>query len=176
MSRSLITLAEKVKLLFDKIKRPDGKQFTYDYLKNMTEIEPSTVSRIRSGQNQDPSFMSIIRLARAFDVSLDYFAADMTDSEAQTYLKEYRNSNNGRSYFDELRANAQQRSTARVESLALRASHLDSEALEAVEMMVNYVLKQKGVPVPDGSIIDEEVSQKSDQGKIDIAVPNLRNV
>lgn len=145
MARSLISLSEKVQLLFDNIKRPDGKQFTYDYLKNTTDIEPSTVSRIRSGQNQEPSFLSIMRLARAFDVSLDYFAADMTEKEAVTYLQGYRDTEvSSSSYFDKLKDQAEAREADQVMSLALRASRLDGEALEAIKMMVNYVLKQKG--------------------------------
>lgn len=149
MSRSLITLAEKVKLLFANIKHPDGKKFTYDYIRGITDIDPSTVSRIRSGQNQDPTFSNIARLARVFDVSLDYFSTEMTADEASAYLQQYRDSGSGDAYFGELKAQAQQRSENRAGVLALRASHLDNEALEAVEMMINYVLKQKGVPLED---------------------------
>lgn len=176
MSRSEIALADKLKLLFKNVTHADGSKFTYDYIRSLTDIDPSTISRIRSGQNQDPTFSNIAKLARAFGVSLDYFAIKMTVEEALTYIQHHRDVGAHKSYFDGLKSEALQRSAARVESLALRASHLDSEALEAVEMMVNYVLKQKGMPVPDISATNEEVAQKSNQGKVDVAVPDLRNV
>ena len=145
MTPKLLSIAEKVQLLFELIKHPDGKSYTYDYVKGKGEIEPSTLSRIRSGQNEDPLFSNIAGLAKAFDISLDYFTVGMTADEAQHYLLHARDT----SYLQALKQQEGERTQSKIDSLAKRAYHLDPEAIDAIEAMVDYVIKQKGLKIDD---------------------------
>ena len=145
MSNAVINIAGKVKLLFELITQPNGKKFTYENIKNMGEVEPSTLSRIRNGQNQDPLFSNMVGLANAFDVSLDYFATEMTEDEARAYILQ----NRDKEYLAELKAQERERIHSRADGLAKRTYHLDQEAIDAVESIVNYVLRQKGIEIED---------------------------
>jgi hypothetical protein len=40
---------------------------------------------------------------------------------------------------------------SQVQALAQRAAYLDDEGIQAIEGMINYVLRQKGIQVPDQS-------------------------
>lgn len=150
------TLAQKVDLLLRTIKQPNGRRFTYEDLYKKTGIKASTISRIRSGENADPYFRTIIAMAHAFGVRLGFFSTEITLDEAKQYLEEPENTE----FLDELRHRQHQVENGAhhhlVNRISMRANHLDEEGLLAVADMLDYVLKQKGI---DPSSIENEASE-----------------
>ena len=155
MPNSFLSLAEKVKLLFEIITNSDGKRYTYEQVRHLGNVDPSTVSRIRSGHNKEPTFNNIAGLVKAFDVSADYFFADMTTEEAREYLSSERDN----AYLTQLKLQAKAQDADKMMSMAQRASQLDPEMLEMVENMIKLGLKQKGVDLaeePGASDVDSD--------------------
>ena len=143
------TLAQKVDLLLRTIKHPDGRRFTYEDLYQRTGIKASTISRIRSGENTDPYFRTINALSEAFGIRLSFFSTDMTEEEVRAYLEQPQNVN----YLDELRYKQlslqSEEQEKKLHRIALRAAYLDDEGLKAITDMIDYVLKQRGIKLPD---------------------------
>ena len=52
----------------------DDRDVTQADLARMTGLSTAIVSQIVSGKTKDPRFMSIVKIARALDVSLEYLA------------------------------------------------------------------------------------------------------
>ena len=154
-----ITLAQKVDLLLQTVKQPNGHRFTYDDIFRKTGIKASTISRIRSGENVDPYFRTIIALAHAFGIRLSFFSTEMSVEEAQRYLE----SPESTEFLDELRFRQQQEHNDAhhrlVNRISMRATHLDEEGLMAIADMLDYVLKQKGIEVADEEVSNDVISQ-----------------
>lgn len=150
------TLAQKVDLLLRTVKQPSGKRFTYEDLFKKTGIKASTISRIRSGDNADPYFRTIIGMAHAFGIRLSFFSTDITLEEAERYLENPENIE----FLDELRHRQHQEENEAhhhlVNRISMRANQLDEEGLLAVADMLDYVLKQKGI---DPSVLEEDSMQ-----------------
>jgi transcriptional regulator with XRE-family HTH domain len=136
------TLAHKVDMLLRLVRQPDGRRYTYEDLERKSGIKSSTLSRIRSGENVDPYFKTIIAMADAFGVELDFFSTDMTIEQVEEYL-----TGGDRSRFlAEMRL--QERNDA-LQGIALRAANLDDEGIKTIAAMIDYVLKQRGIGVED---------------------------
>ena len=143
------TLAHKVDMLLRLVRQPDGRRYTYEDLERKSGIKSSTLSRIRSGENVDPYFKTIIAMADAFGVELDFFSTDMTIEQVDEYL-----TGGDRSRFlAELRLQEQfdknrERNEA-LQGIALRAANLDDEGIKTIAAMIDYVLKQRGIGAED---------------------------
>lgn len=152
MSSKFATLAQKLDLLFELIKQPNGQRVTYEYLERKVGIKSSTISRLRRGQNLDPLFTNIIAIANAFGVRVSFFATDMTLEEAREYLEDPENVR----FIDDLRVRQQQIKNSgrnrKLAELALRASYLDDAGIEALANMAEYVLNASGIDVPDKEV------------------------
>lgn len=52
----------------------DKRGWTQADLARMTGLSTAVVSQIVSGKTKDPRFMSVVKIAKALDVSLEYLA------------------------------------------------------------------------------------------------------
>lgn len=140
-----LSIPQKVAILFDVIRRPDGKKYTLEEIERVTGVNASTLSRIRSGENPDPMFRTVVALAQAFGIRLAYFSIDMTQEEAEHYVQDRHNVD----YLDTLalrqRKNQNERQDRLVGRIALRAALLDEEGIIAIADMIDYVLKKQGI-------------------------------
>lgn len=147
MSEALISISQKVDLLFEQKRGPDGRRYRYEDLERQTGIKPSTVSQLRHRAGQDPQFRTVMALARFFNVSLAFFAAELTRDEAITYLSDPANT----AYLDTVRAQRAENEAQQVErkrdQLAMRAAYLDDDGIQAVANMIDYILLQRGIRV-----------------------------
>lgn len=142
MTETIPSLARRVELLFECVTHPDGRPYTYDEIRRIADVDPSTISRLRTGRILDPTFSNVARIARAFDVSLDYFVLDTDEANLRRYLS---SSVEREKELEQMRSHERQQIDKRVQVLAHRASHLDEDGIEAVVGMINYVLQQKGI-------------------------------
>jgi len=146
-----LTLAQKIELLFETVRRPDGKRFTYEDLERATGIKPSSLSRLRGGDYTDPHLSTIAAIAKAFGVRLSYFATEMTEVEAREYLH-----SKDASLLDQLRLKEQDRQrrfrSRGVAEVALRASYLDEAGIQTIIDMIDYVLIRTGVQIPEAEL------------------------
>ncbi|MBI1295589.1 hypothetical protein GC175_11610 [bacterium] len=146
MDHESVTLAQRLELLFDCISREDGKRYTYDDVRRIGGVDPSTISRLRSGQILDPAFSNIVGLAEAFGIPIDFFTLRATEAELRRYLTSLEEQ-----HLNDLRAKQRRRIDTKSEILAHRAAYLDEEGIQAVVGMIDYVLRQKGVKLSDDS-------------------------
>jgi transcriptional regulator with XRE-family HTH domain len=83
--RSKDTVSEKIDHLFHTVRRPDGREFTYDDVEQGTagRVSRSYVWKLRHGRNRNPSLDVIEALGEFFRVPPSYFFGDNTgDKEA----------------------------------------------------------------------------------------------
>lgn len=164
MSDTLISISQKVDLLFEQRRGPDGRRYRYEDLERETGIKPSTISQLRHRAKQDPQFRTVMALARFFGVSLAFFAAELTHDEAIAYLADPANT----AYLDTVRARRAetvvQKSEHKRDLLAMRAAYLDDEGVQAVANMIDYILLQRGIRV--GEAETESSSEQSTDATI----------
>jgi transcriptional regulator with XRE-family HTH domain len=74
-ARSCETVAEKLNHLFHTVRRPDGREYTYDDVERGTvgRVSRSYVWKLRHGRNKNPSLDVIDALAAFFRVPPEYF-------------------------------------------------------------------------------------------------------
>jgi transcriptional regulator with XRE-family HTH domain len=147
MSDHGIPLSRRVDLLFECIPKANGQRFRYEDVKAIGGVDPAAVSRVRSGQILEPTMSSLAGLARTFGVSMDYFVIDGSEDELRRYLDNERT----QADLDRMRSRQRVEADSQVQALAQRAAYLDDEGIQAIEGMINYVLRQKGIQVPDQS-------------------------
>lgn len=140
-----VTLAQKVDLLLRLVRQPDGRRYTYEDLERKSGIKSSTLSRIRSGENVDPYFKTILALSEAFVIDLDFFSTEMTLAQVEEYLT----SSNKQQVLQDLQLqqfyDTNEERNQKIQHIALRAAQLDDEGINAIADIINYVLKQKGI-------------------------------
>jgi transcriptional regulator with XRE-family HTH domain len=75
MIRSRDTVSEKIDHLFHTVRRPDGREFTYDDVEQGTagRVSRSYVWKLRHGRNRNPSLDVIEALSEFFRVPPSYF-------------------------------------------------------------------------------------------------------
>lgn len=132
----MIDLQEKVDLLFTH--PPRGQRLTYSDVQRLGNVEPAALSRIRSGQTKEPSYLTVQGLANAFQIPVDYFYAPMSREEAIAYLADIENAE----VLQLLQQRVQDERQQKIADIALRASHLDEEGIDAIAQMIDYVLKR----------------------------------
>lgn len=81
------TVGELVDLLFDVLRRPDGKMYTEREVSEQVQITHKTLNQIRSGKTPNPGINSIREICRFFDISMAYFDCDTRD-ECFEFLRE----------------------------------------------------------------------------------------
>lgn len=145
------TLAQKVDLLLRLVRQPDGRRYTYEDLERKSGIKSSTLSRIRSGENADPYFKTILALSEAFVIDLDFFSTEMTLAQVEEYLT----SPNKQQVLQDLQLqqfyDTNEERNQKIQHIALRAAQLDDEGINAIADIIDYVLKQKGIKsAPEG--------------------------
>jgi len=133
----MIDLQEKVDLLFTH--PPRGQRLTYSDVHRLGHVEPAALSRIRSGQTKEPSYLTVQGLATAFQIPVEYFYAPVTRDEAIAYLTDIENAE----LLEILQQRVQDERQQKIANIAMRASHLDEEGIEAITQMIEYVLKRK---------------------------------
>jgi transcriptional regulator with XRE-family HTH domain len=76
--RSKDTVSEKIDHLFHTVRRPDGREFTYDDVEQGTagRVSRSYVWKLRHGRNRNPSLDVIEALGEFFRVPPTYFFGD----------------------------------------------------------------------------------------------------
>jgi transcriptional regulator with XRE-family HTH domain len=77
-------IAEKIDYLFRTVRRPDGREFTYDEVEQGTDgrVSRSYVWKLRHGRNRNPSLDVIEALSEFFHVPPQYFfGADLQENE-----------------------------------------------------------------------------------------------
>lgn len=84
-----MTIAEQVNILFDMLKRADGKPYTFPDVSEKASINLATLSKLKSGNLTNPTLITLRRLAKFFDIQLDYFDCRSAD-ECRTYLAQRR--------------------------------------------------------------------------------------
>jgi transcriptional regulator with XRE-family HTH domain len=75
MTERSASIPEKLDHLFKTVRRPDGREFTYDQVEKGTSgaVSRSYVWKLRNGRNENPSLEVIEALARFFEVPVTYF-------------------------------------------------------------------------------------------------------
>lgn len=77
-------------------------------------------------------------LATAFQIPVEYFYAPVTRDEAIAYLTDIENVE----LLEVLQQRVQNERQQKIADIALRASHLDEEGIDAIAQMIDYVLKR----------------------------------
>lgn len=69
------SVPDKMDYLFKTIRRPDGREYTYDDVERGTAgaVSRSYVWKLRHGRNRNPSLVVIEALGQFFDVPVTYF-------------------------------------------------------------------------------------------------------
>lgn len=101
MDHSPPSLAELVNLLFEEIRRPDGKPFTEKEVSEQVLISHKALNHIRTGQTPNPGFLAIREISRFFGISLDFFAVK-TRSECYRFLREQQPPSSTPAWVDEI--------------------------------------------------------------------------
>ncbi len=146
MSDEHASMATRLDLLFDYITHPDGKHFTYDDITRLGGVDRAAVSRLRTGKKLEPSFQTMVGLAKAFGVPLSYFATPMTENEVHRFLAAYA-ADQDKSLLTQMEKREQTKAEREAEAIAMRAARLDEDGRQAVAAMIDYVLKAQGITV-----------------------------
>jgi transcriptional regulator with XRE-family HTH domain len=127
--------ATKLDQLFHRIRKPDGKTFSYgDVAKGIQEEGEPTINagyiwKLRTGVIKNPGYRVIKAIARFFDVPVSYF---FEEEEAETER------------LEEINLARQLKDSPQVQKIALRASDLEDAEQEAVLAMIRAIQKAKG--------------------------------
>ena len=84
-----ISLAEQVNILFEMVRRPDGKPYTSLEVCDRINIGNSTMSQLRNGLSMNPNLVTLRKICDFFKVQLNYFDC-RTSEECLAYLKKYK--------------------------------------------------------------------------------------
>jgi transcriptional regulator with XRE-family HTH domain len=77
------SVPDKIDYLFKTIRRPDGREHTYDEVEHGTggAVSRSYIWKLRHGRNRNPSLEVISALGRFFDVPVAYFFDEKLNPE-----------------------------------------------------------------------------------------------
>ena len=123
------TLAEKLKKLFDEVRKPDGSKYT------QTEVVEGTngvltrvyLWKLRTGRATNPGFHIIKALADFFRVDTNYFSENEESAAEREKTKP-----TGR-YFEEIQT---------------RAYKMDDKAQKAILDMMDFILSTQKIETP----------------------------
>ena len=126
--------ARKLDELFSRIRKPNGKAFSYgDVAKGIQQqgsepaITPGYIWKLRTGAIKNPGYRVIKAIATFFNVPATYFF------EEEGAEKE----------LDEINLARQLKDAPQVQQIALRASSLADAEQEAILAMINAIQKTK---------------------------------
>lgn len=91
MSRAADAIAAKIEYLFNTVRRPDGREYTYDEIERGTSgrVSRSYVWKLRNGRSHNPSLDVIESLAEFFHVPPEFFFGfdgDPEDQQSETAM------------------------------------------------------------------------------------------
>ena len=130
-------IARRLQYLFDTVRKPDGRRFTYrevlDRIKQQggPDLSIGYLSQLVTGARTNPMLDSLVALAGFFRVPLSYFDVSKDTGEIDGQLK--------------LAAAMQ---AAGVEQLATRAAGLPEASIKVVLDMVERLRQIEGLPEP----------------------------
>lgn len=83
MTRATDAIAAKIEYLFNTVRRPDGREYTYDEIERGTEgrVSRSYVWKLRNGKSLNPSLDVIESLAEFFHVPPEFFFSLDADAD-----------------------------------------------------------------------------------------------
>ena len=84
-----ILLADQVNILFEMVRRPDGKPHTSFEVCEQINIGNSTMSQLRNGLSENPNLATLRKICDFFGIQLNYFDC-RTAEECVAYLKKYK--------------------------------------------------------------------------------------
>lgn len=122
-------IPEKIDLLFRTVTKPDGQEYSYREVEDLTGgvVSSTSIWKMRTGKTQNPTQRTLRALSKAFQVPISFFFKEyVSPDEIQRYHENYR--------ADEL-----------VEQIALRSNDLDNEGKRAILDMINYVREAQGL-------------------------------
>lgn len=124
MENETPSVADLVNLLFEVIRRPDGKRYTEQQVSEKTGIYDKTINAIRTGKTSNPGIITIRKLSNFFEVPLNYFNATSL-AECYGILEQKRDNDNiPSSPFNEI---------------ALRSMHLSERTQRDVLLILEWV-------------------------------------
>lgn len=133
----MLTLEERVDLLFTH--PPRSRRLTYSDVQRLGGVEPAAISRIRSGQTMEPSYLTVQGLARAFGIPVEYFYISLSREEAIAFLNDVDNNE-----LQELvRSKTPDPRQQKLYNIAARADQLDEEGIDQIIQMIDYIIKRK---------------------------------
>lgn len=133
----MLTLEERVDLLFTH--PPGRRRLTYSDIQRLGGVEPAAISRIRSGQTMEPSYLTIQGLAQAFGIPVDYFYISLSREEAIAFLSDVDNSE----LQELIRSETPDPRQQKLYNVAARADQLDEEGIDQITQMIEYIIKRK---------------------------------
>jgi len=133
----MLTLEERVDLLFTH--PPRGRRLTYSDVQRLGGVEPAAISRIRSGQTKEPSYLTVQGIAQAFGIHVDYFYIPLSKDEAIAYLRDIDNGELPKLARPEAPDPRQQK----LYNIAARADQLDEEGIDQIIQMIDYIVRRK---------------------------------
>ncbi|MFC1975559.1 hypothetical protein ACFLXQ_04065 [Chloroflexota bacterium] len=126
--------ARKLDRLFNRIRKPDGKTFSYgDVAKGIQKegesaVTPGYLWKLRTGMIKNPGYRVIRSIAKFFDVPPSYFFEDETGEENK---------------LEEINLARQLKDSPQAQKIALRASGLEDAEQEAVLTMIGAIQQAK---------------------------------
>lgn len=83
MTRAADGIAAKIEYLFNTVRRPDGREYTYDDIERGTggRVSRSYVWKLRNGRSQNPSLDVIEALSAYFHVPPEFFFGAVGEAE-----------------------------------------------------------------------------------------------
>lgn len=127
-------LARRVQWLFANKRKPDGRKYSQRDVAREGALSPTTVSRVYSGENPNPSMEILAAFARTFDVPFQYF--DLTASAEQEERR--------------TRLDQAMKSTG-IEAVMMRSMDLTPEGIDLVLSMIDRARALEGLPPMDDS-------------------------
>jgi transcriptional regulator with XRE-family HTH domain len=131
--------ASKLDQLFHRIRKPDGRTFSYGGVaKGIQEEGEPTINagyiwKLRTGAIKNPGYRVIRAIARFFDVPVSYFFEEEEEAEG----------------LEEINLARQLKDSPQVQKIALRASGLEDAEQEAVLAMISAIQQAKGGKVEE---------------------------
>lgn len=117
-----LSLAEKIELLFEYRRRPDGRKYTLQDLADRTGLNPATIWKVRRGVDKNPGYNLLTALCSCFKVPLAYF-----DCQTEETCRQF------------LEGKVVAEAGEGVSKIAFRAAGLSEEGKTAVARMIEYV-------------------------------------
>jgi transcriptional regulator with XRE-family HTH domain len=118
-------LTERIDLLFQKITKPGGQEYSYREIAERTgdTISVTAIWKLRAGQTHNPKQDTLQALSRAFEVPISFFFDEfVSPRDIPGYRQRYREKK-------------------LLNQIALRSQHLDEEGKQTILDMIDYVVR-----------------------------------